>query len=104
MAFTARYNITSSNPTDLIAAGENAGNLRSILLTNVHSSNSISVDLFLYNASNYKTNYIIKNTAIPAGASLDLNVSNISINTAKNQDTLTIKCSSADGIDVIISK
>ena len=104
MAFTARYNITSSNPTDLIAAGENAGNLRSILLTNVHSSNSISVDLFLYNASNYKTNYIIKNTAIPAGTSLDLDVSNISINTSKNQVTLTIKCSSADGIDVIISK
>ena len=61
MAFTARYNITSSNPTDLIAAGENAGNLRSILLTNVHSSNSISVDLSLYNASDYKTTYIIKN-------------------------------------------
>ena len=50
------------------------------------------------------TTYIIKNTAIPAGTSLDLDVSNISINTAKNQDTLTIKCSSADGIDVIISK
>ena len=104
MAFTARHNISVTTPVDLITAGDKAGRISSILLTNTHASNSISVDLKIYNATSLKTVHIIKNTAIPAGASLDLDVSNISINTAKNQDTLTIKCSSADGIDVIISK
>ena len=104
MAFTARHNISTANPTNIITAGDNAGRISSVLLTNTHASSSISVDLKIYNATDYKTVHIIKNTAIPAGTSLDLDVSNISINTAKNQDTLTIKCSSADGIDVIISK
>ena len=90
MAFTARYNITSSNPTDLIAAGENAGNLRSILLTNVHSSNSISVDLSLYNASDYKT-------IIAEVVRTDAN--NVTINT--NDDPSTI---ASNDVIVLITK
>ena len=33
MAFTARHNITSTLITDLIQAGDNAGNIKSILLS-----------------------------------------------------------------------
>ena len=43
MAFTARHNITSTLITDLIQAGDNAGNIKSILLTNVHASTSVGV-------------------------------------------------------------
>ena len=49
MAFTARHNITSTLITDLVAAGENAGNIKSILLANVHATTTVSVDLILNN-------------------------------------------------------
>ena len=38
MAFTARHNIASTLITDLVAAGENAGNIKSINIANTHSS------------------------------------------------------------------
>jgi|TARA_R110000824_G_scaffold96149_1_gene230579 hypothetical protein len=101
MALKARHNITSTLITDLIAAGDDAGNIKSILLTNVHSSSTNNVDLMLYN--NYSTHYIIKNTSIPAGISLEINLANYKINTQKDKDSLRIKCSSANGVDVIIN-
>lgn len=101
MAFTARHNITSALITDLIQAGDNAGNIKSILLTNVHASTAVSVDLILHN--NNQDFYIIKNVSIPAGASLELDTREIKINTSKNNDTLRIKCSNANGVDVIIN-
>ena len=104
MAFTARHNISVTTPVDLITAGDKAGRISSILLTNTHASNSISVDLKIYNATSIKTVHIIKNTAIPAGASLSLDVSNIEINTSDaSQDTLTITASTTGGLDVIIN-
>ena len=102
MAFKERHNISSTNVIDLIAAGENAGNIRSILLTNTHSSNSISVDLYLEN--NFSRHYIVRNSAIPSGVSLELDVSKISIDTSTDQDYLRIKCSTNGGLDVIINK
>lgn len=101
MAFTARHNITSTLITDLIQAGDNAGNIKSILLTNVHASTAVSVDLILHN--NNQDFYIIKNVSIPAGVSLELDTREIKINTSKNNDTLRIKCSNANGVDVIIN-
>lgn len=101
MAFTARHNITSTLITDLIQAGDNAGNIKSILLANVHASTAVSVDLILHN--NNQDFYIIKNVSIPAGVSLELDTREIKINTSKNNDTLRIKCSNANGVDVIIN-
>jgi len=101
MAFTARHNITSTLITDLIQAGDNAGNIKSILLTNVHASTAVGVDLILHN--NNQDFHIIKNVDIPAGASLEVDTKQIKINTSKNQDTLRIKCSNANGVDVIIN-
>tara|TARA_Y100000114_G_C11606876_1_gene253167 strand:- start:45 stop:362 length:318 start_codon:yes stop_codon:yes gene_type:complete len=104
MAFTARHNISVTTPVDLITAGDDAGRISSILLTNTHASNSVSADLKIYNATSLKTVHIIKNTAIPAGASLSLDVSNIEINTSDaSQDTLTITASTTGGLDVIIN-
>ena len=101
MAFTARHNITSTLITDLIQAGDNAGNIKSILLTNVNSSTTVSVDLILNN--NFSDHYIIKNTIIPAGASLEIDTTDIRIDTSTGKDSLRIKCSNANGVDVIIN-
>jgi len=101
MALKARHNITSTLITDLITAGDNAGDIKSILLTNVHATTANSVDLMLYN--NYETHYIIKNVSIPGGASLELDLAKYRINTQKSKDSLRIKCSSSNGVDVIIN-
>ena len=101
MAFTARHNIASTLTTDLIQAGDNAGNIKSILLTNVHASTTVSVDLILHN--NFKDHHIVKNTIIPAGASLELDTRDIEIDTSTGNDTLRITCSNANGVDVIIN-
>tara|TARA_Y100001938_G_scaffold140081_1_gene207798 strand:- start:109 stop:417 length:309 start_codon:yes stop_codon:yes gene_type:complete len=101
MAFTARHNIASTLTTDLIQAGDNAGSIKSILLTNVHASTTVSVDLILNN--NNQDFNIIKNTIIPAGTSLELDTRDIKIDTSTNNDTLRIKCSNANGVDVIIN-
>tara|TARA_R100000697_G_scaffold27700_1_gene36557 strand:+ start:415 stop:723 length:309 start_codon:yes stop_codon:yes gene_type:complete len=101
MAFTARHNIASTLTTDLIQAGDNAGNIKSILLTNVDASTTVSVDLILHN--NNQDFNIIKNTIIPAGTSLELDTRDIKIDTSTNNDTLRIKCSNANGVDVIIN-
>tara|TARA_R100001129_G_scaffold180214_2_gene158009 strand:- start:55 stop:363 length:309 start_codon:yes stop_codon:yes gene_type:complete len=101
MAFTARHNITSTLITDLIQAGDNAGNIKSILLTNVNSSTTVSVDLILNN--NFSDHYIIKNTIIPAGTSLEIDTKEIKIDTSTGNDTLRIKCDNSNGVDVIIN-
>ena len=101
MAFTARHNIASTLTTDLIQAGDNAGSIKSILLTNVDASTTVSVDLILNN--NNQDFNIIKNTIIPAGTSLELDTRDIKIDTSTNNDTLRIKCSNANGVDVIIN-
>ena len=101
MAFTARHNIASTLTTDLIQAGDNAGSIKSILLTNVHASTTVSVDLILNN--NNQDFNIIKNTIIPAGTSLELDTRDIKIDTSTNNDTLRIKRSNANGVDVIIN-
>ena len=101
MAFTARHNIASTLITDLVAAGENAGNIKYILLTNVNSSTTVSVDLILNN--NFSYHHIIKNTIIPAGAILEIDTTDIRIDTSTGKDSLRIKCSNANGVDVIIN-
>jgi len=101
MALKARHNITTTLITDLVAAGDNAGDIKSVMLTNVHASTANSVDLMLYN--DYSTHYIIKNISIPSGASLELDLAKYKINTQKGKDSLRIKCSTSNGIDVIIN-
>ena len=101
MAFTARHNITSTLITDFIQAGDNAGNIKSILLANIHDTTTVSVDLILNN--NFSDHHIIKNTIIPAGASLEIDTTDIRIDTSTGKDSLRIKCSNANGVDVIIN-
>ena len=102
MAFTARHKIAVSTPQTLIAAGSNAGRIKSINLANIHDSTSVDVDLWVVNCG--ASYYIMKNVTIPAGVTLFLDTKDININTSAGQDTLRIKLSAAIGVDVIINK
>lgn len=59
-------NITTDSTVDLIALGENAGSINSIMITN-KSLNKVNVDVYFDGAT---TSYLIKNTTIPAGVAL----------------------------------
>ena len=102
MAFTARHNITTVLTQDLITAGDNAGNVKSVHLTNVDTGASVNVDLIVHGSGN-KDHYIIKNVTLPSGTSLIVDTSEIAINTSSNQDSLRIKLSAAVNTDVIIN-
>ena len=101
MAFTAKHNITTNTPQTLIAAGDNAGNIRSINLANIHDTTAVDINLWIVNCG--KLYYIIKNVTVPAGVTLQLDTSDININTNTGQDALRIKLSAAVAVDVIIN-
>ena len=102
MAFTARHNITTVLTQNLVAAGDNAGNIKSVHLTNVHASSSVDANLIINNTG--ADHYIIKNVTIPSGTSLVVDTSEMVINTSSNQDSLRIKLSAAVPVDVLINK
>mgnify|MGYP003131734724 FL=1 len=108
MAFTALHNIDSSvdgQEVELIARGENAGNLKSILLTNIDSA-AITVDLYIFDASTGTKYHLLFGVSLPVGASLLLdNSSMLSFNNTSNGFSLNLKLGSAsDLINVLIKK
>jgi hypothetical protein len=62
------FNITSATTTTLRNIHSNAGSVKSIRLTNTHSTTAVTVDLFLEDSSSNKF-YIVK-TSIPGNTSL----------------------------------
>jgi hypothetical protein len=116
MAFTPRLNLTASSgttvgPINILTAGDNAGAISSILVSNRTSDKELTVDLYVYNNTTAVTVYIVKSALIPVGSSLKLNVGSFGINTRLNQDNAIIKVtmdssvSSATNVaDVIIGK
>ena len=112
MAFNPRQNITAGSgttagPFNILSAGDNAGDIKSINLANTHASNAATVNLYVYNNNSKVTAYIIKNVSIPSGVSLNLDLLNTNINTSLGQDNVSIKVTQTDisngGVDVIIS-
>ena len=112
MAFNPRQNITAGSgttagPFNILSAGDNAGDIKSINLANTHASNAATVNLYVYNNNSKVTAYIIKNVSIPPGVSLNLDLLNTNINTSLWQDNVSIKVTQTDiangGVDVIIS-
>jgi len=101
------YNITGSTgvTVELIAPDADYGNIRSVLLTNVHASNDATVTLFFQDdpASGASSTYnIIHTIAIPADTSLLLD--NPSIFLCDIKYGLYITVGSSDTVDVIISR
>mgnify|MGYP003130457808 CR=1 FL=1 len=108
MAFTPYHNITGSTGVDveLIAPGENTGQIKAIMITNTHATADATVTLFLENdptaaaASVFK---ILSTVAIPSDTSLLLDNSDIlSFDNSTNGYGLYITVGSSDTLDVMI--
>ena len=116
MAFTSRLNLTASSgttvgPTNILTAGDNAGVIKNIIISNRTADKELTVDLYVYNATTAVTVYIVKNADIPIGSTLQLDVAGFSINTKTNQDNVILKITMDSSIssltnvaDVIIGK
>jgi len=116
MAFTSRLNLTASSgttvgPTNILTAGDNAGVINNIIISNRTSDKELTIDLYVYNATTAVTVYIVKNADIPIGSTLQLDVVGFSINTKANQDNTILKVTMDSSVssltniaDVIIGK
>ena len=110
MAFTPYHNIDGSNGVDieLIAPGENAGTIRSIMITNTDATADATVTLFIENdptaaaASIFK---ILSTVAIPSDTSLLLDNSTVlSFDNSSNGYGLYLTVGSSDTLDVMINR
>ena len=112
MAFKGYHNITGSTGVhvELLAPGDNAGNIKSIMITNIHGSNDATVSLSIAKLSSSsisspETYYILSSLKIPIGSSLLLNDSDIlTFNNSINGYSLFITVGGTDTVDVIIKK
>ena len=108
MAFTPFHNINSATDgqeVELIAVGDNASSVKSILLTNVDTA-AITVDLYIYDASTDTRYHLLFGTSLPVGASLLLDSNDmLAFNNSVNSFSLNIKLgSTSDLINVLIKR
>ena len=108
MAFTAFHDINSATDgqeVELIAVGDNASNIKSILLTNVDSA-AITVDLFMQDSSTNTRYHLLYNVSLPVGASLLLdNDDMLAFNNSATGLSLNLKLgSTSDLINVLIKR
>ena len=110
MAFTPYHNITGSTGinVELIAPGENVGEIRSIMITNTHATADATVSLFIQDdptAAAAKTFYILSTVAIPSDTSLLLDNSTVlSFDNSSNGYGLYLTVGSSDTLDVMINR
>mgnify|MGYP005822482057 CR=1 FL=1 len=110
MAFTPYHNITGSTGVDveLIAPGENVGEIRSIMMANTHATADATVSLFIQNdptATATSTFYILSTVAIPSDTSLLLdNNTVLSFDNSSNGYGLYLTVGSSDTLDVMINR
>ena len=122
MAFTPYHSVTYNSGLfhngvtaginmELIAPGENSGEVSSIMITNMHDTSDATVTLFLQNqpfGAAFSTINIIKKIIIPAGASLLLDDPKLLSfdNGGENGYGLYLTIGAVDGtnlLDIIIS-
>ena len=101
------HNITTILTKDLLAAGDNVSNAKSITLANVDSSNDAKVDLFLNKGDN--NFYILKEVLIPMGSTLVLGPQdNIGFNNSTSGYSMRIQVdngsTTAVAVDVILKR
>jgi len=97
------HNIIGELTKELLAVGDNV-KATSISMTNVHSSASCTVDLYIAKKLTGKF-YFLKNVVLPSGATLILEKGDLSFSNKANEFGLFIKLtgSSASAVDVIIN-
>tara|TARA_R100001126_G_scaffold15231_3_gene6956 strand:- start:153 stop:479 length:327 start_codon:yes stop_codon:yes gene_type:complete len=101
------HNVTSILTKDLLTAGDNVSNLKSITLANVDTSNDAEVDLFLNKGSD--NFYILKKVSLPLGFTLVLGPEdNIAFNNSLNGFSMRIQVDNGSGaacnVDVILKR
>jgi len=101
------HNITTILTKDLLAAGDNVSNAKSITLANVDSSNDAKVDLFLNKGDN--NFYILKEVLIPMGSTLVLGPQdNIGFNNSTSGYSMRTQIdngsTTAVAVDIIIKR
>lgn len=112
MAFTGYHNVTGSTGVhvELLSPGDDAGDVKSIMLTNVHASADATVSLSIAKLSSAsitsaETYYMLHTLVIPVNTSLLLDNPNmLSFNNSINGYSLFITVGSSDTVDVIIKK
>ena len=110
MAFTAYHNITGSTGVniELIAPGENSGEINSIMIANTHATADATVSLFIQDdptAAAVSTFYILSTVAIPSDTSLLLDDKSIlSFDNSTSGFGLYITVGSSDTVDIIVSQ
>ena len=110
MAFTPYHNITGSTGIniELIAPGEKAGVIRSIMITNTHATADATVSLFIQDdptAATASTFYILSTVAIPSDTSLLLDNSTVlSFDNSSNGYGLYLTVGGSDTLDVMINR
>jgi len=111
MAFTAYHNITGSTGVDveLLAVGDNASSVKSILITNTHVSADATVSLFIVklsqNATAQELYYILHTIAIPSDTSLLLDNPNmLAFDNTEAGYALYTTVGSSDTLDILIKR
>ena len=111
MAFTAYHNITGSTGVniELIAPGENSGEINTITMANTHLTADATISLFIQNdpiEGKTSTFYMLSAVAIPPGVSLLLdNKSMLSFdNSSAVGYGLYLTVDGSDALDVMINR
>tara|TARA_R110002020_G_scaffold41778_1_gene122844 strand:+ start:227 stop:559 length:333 start_codon:yes stop_codon:yes gene_type:complete len=109
MAFTAYHNITGSTGVnvELLAPGDNAGDIKSILIANTHATADATITLFIQDdpeSGTTSTFKLLSTVAIPSDTSFLLdNSSMLSFNNSSNGYGLYLTVGSSDTLDVFIN-
>ena len=111
MAFTAYHNITGSSGVDieLLAPGDGANDIKSILIANIHATADATVSLFIQNdpiEAATSTFYMLSTVAIPSDTSLLLdNKSMLSFDNFSDVGYgLYLTVGATDTLDVMINR
>ena len=102
------HNITTVLTKELLTAGDNVNNLKSITIANVDTSNDAKVDLFLNKGDD--NFYILKKVDLPVGFTLVLGPEdNIKFNNSTSGYSMRIQVDNGDGstaaaVDVILRR
>ena len=110
MAFTAYHNITGSTGVniELLAPGDRAGDIKSILIANTHATADATVTLFIQDdpsTGSTNTFKLLSTVAIPSDTSLLLdNSSMLSFNNNAEGYGLYLTVGGSDTLDVFINR
>ena len=106
MALTRYHNIAgATQPTvELLAPGDGASGIASVLISNTHSSSDATATVFIQKSSTGETFKIINLLTIPSGVSFLIDdASVLSFNNSSNGFRLYITVGDSDTVDVLLN-